>query len=109
MSAEPLPSTAFHLFPEHDAAALDPRHECDAGVIIERLLETGTREELRWLFAAVGAAPVTDFVRRRGVRALSRRAFAFWRVVLCIDDYHCPPWMARREAYPDPAPGLWRR
>jgi len=109
VTAALLPATAAHLFPEYDSAALDPQRAGDAEVIIERLLEGGTREEVRRLFAAVGIATVADFIRRRGVRALSRRAFAYWRVVLRIDDYQHPPWMEDREAYPNPAPGLWGR
>jgi len=105
-----IPATAAHLFPEYDVATLDPAEKKAANVIIQRLLEGGTREELRWLFAACGQARVAEWVRERGLRGLSRKAFAYWRLVLGVKEYRRPPWMKKTDdPYPDPAPGLWGR
>ncbi|MEE8305540.1 MAG: hypothetical protein V3S24_24240 [Candidatus Tectomicrobia bacterium] len=44
-----LPADAAWLFPEYDFETMDPDHH--RGVIIERTLERGSWEQLRWLFA----------------------------------------------------------
>jgi hypothetical protein len=78
------------LFPEYDWATLDvERH---SGVIIERLLERGTWQQLRWLFSIYGEARVAEWVRRHGFRLLSRRSFALWRLALGVDDFCAPDW-----------------
>jgi hypothetical protein len=86
----PLPADAGWLFPEYDFETLDlERH---SGVIVERVLERGTWEQLRWLFATYGEDRVADRVRRHGFRLLSKRSFALWRLVLGITDYVAPEW-----------------
>ncbi len=85
-----LPDTAGWLFPEYDVAFIDlDEHR---GVIIERLLDRGTWDQLQWLFATYGEGPVAEWVRRHGFRLLSRRSFALWRVALGITDYEAPNW-----------------
>jgi hypothetical protein len=61
-------------------------------VVIERVLERGTWEQLRWLFATYGEACVAEWVRRHGFRLLSKRSFALWRLALGITDYVAPEW-----------------
>lgn len=85
-----LPRTAGWLFPEYDVASIDlDEHR---GVIIERLLDRGTWDQLRWLFSTYGEGQVADWVRRHGFRLLSKRSFALWRVALGITDYQAPDW-----------------
>jgi hypothetical protein len=88
--SEHLPADATWLFPEYDAATLDP--ERHSGVIIERILERGTWEQLRWLFATYGEGRVAEWVRQHGFRLLSKRSFALWRLALGIEDYVAPEW-----------------
>lgn len=90
MTRLPLPASMAWLFPEYDWATLDvERH---SGVIIERLLERGTWQQLRWLFSIYGEARVAEWVRRHGFRLLSRRSFALWRLALGVDDFCAPDW-----------------
>ena len=85
-----LPDSTAWLFPEYDWASLDvERH---SGVIIERILERGTWQQLRWLFATYGEARVAEWVRRHGFRLLSKRSFALWRLALGVDDFRAPDW-----------------
>lgn len=95
-----IPDTLAPFFPEYDFATLDV--EADAQVIVERVLEYGTRTDLRWLFVHYGQDRIRDFVRRRGCRALSKRAFNYWRLVLGVDEYQQPPWV-------ETATELWGR
>lgn len=86
-----IPPTLTRYFQEYRVEDLDVERNAD--LIIERVLEFGTRTELRWLFATYGADRIRDFVRRRGFRKLSKRAFTFWRTVLRIKEYGRPPWL----------------
>ena len=90
VSLPELPATSAWLFPEYDFAAIDP--ETYADVIIERILERGTWDELRWLFARYGEPRVREWVRSHGFRLLSKRSFALWRLALDVRDYVAPDW-----------------
>ena len=85
-----LPADAAWLFPEYDFETMDIKSH--KSVIIERVLERGTWDQLCWLFATYGEANVAEWVRRHGFRLLSRRSFALWRLVLGITDYVAPEW-----------------
>ena len=90
-SAAPrLPPDSAWLFPEYDVEAMDLEHH--SGVIIERVLERGTWEQARWLFATYGEARVAAWVGQHGFRLLSGRSFALWRLALGITDYVAPAW-----------------
>jgi hypothetical protein len=99
LTANRLPAGADWLFPEYEFASMNLRDH--RGVIIERLLERGSWEQVRWLFATYGEAEVAEWVRQHGFRLLSRRSFALWRLVLGIADYVAPDWAVQaREAEP---------
>lgn len=85
-----LPADTAWLFPEYDFETMDLEHH--SGVIVERLLERGTWEQVRWLFATYGEGCVAGWVRRHGFRLLSKRSFALWRLALGITDYVAPEW-----------------
>jgi len=88
--AHRLPPDSAWLFPEYDFEAMDlERH---SGVIIERVLERGTWEQTRWLFATYGEERVAAWIQRYGFRLLSKRSFALWRLALGIADYVAPEW-----------------
>lgn len=91
-----LPATTAWLFPEYDFASMDLEHH--RGVIIERLLERGTWEQLHWLFSTYGEGPVAEWVRRHGLRLLSRRSFALWRLALGVKQYEAPGWAVEARA-----------
>ncbi len=54
-------------------------------LIIERLLEDGDGDDLRWLTGTVPEARLELWARDRAVRRLSRRSRAFWEIVLGVD------------------------
>lgn len=91
-----MPASTAWLFPEYDFAWMDLEHY--RGVIIERLLERGTWEQLRWLFSTYGEGHVADWVRRHGLRLLSKRSFALWRLALGIGEYEAPEWAVEARA-----------
>lgn len=89
-TANHLPADTAWLFPEYDFESVDTEHH--SGVIIERLLERGTWEQLRWLFGAYGEDRVAEWVQRHGFRLLSKRSFALWCLALGVTDYASPAW-----------------
>ena len=100
MTDHHLPANSAWLFPEYDFDTMDL--ECHRSVIIERILERGTWEQLRWLFVTYGEASVAEWVWRHGFRLLSSRSFALWRLALGVTDYVAPEWAVeakRREPW----------
>jgi hypothetical protein len=78
------------LFPEYDFAEMGlSSHQ---GVIIERVLEKGSWEQVRWLFKVFGEETIAEWVRKHGFRMLSRRSFALWKLSLDIKEFITPDW-----------------
>jgi hypothetical protein len=79
------------LFPEYDFAEMGlSNHQ---GVIIERVLEKGSWEQVRWLFTTYGEETVTEWVRKHGFRLLSKRSFALWKLALDVKEIEVPEWV----------------
>ena len=88
--AKGLPASTAWLFPEYEFDSVGL--ESHSGVIMERLLDRGTWDQVRWLFAAYGEERVATWVQKHGYRLLSKRSFALWRLALDITDFHAPEW-----------------
>jgi hypothetical protein len=86
-----LPLDSAWLFPEYEFTYMNLENH--RGVIIERILERGSWNQIRWLFKTYGENSVADWVRKHGFRLLSNRSFALWRLTLGINDHHAPEWV----------------
>jgi len=93
-----LPESPAWLFPEYEFGNMNPRTH--RYVIMECILERGTWSEVNWLFDTYGERDVRDWVRQWGFRALTRRSFALWQLVLDSKRYRAPAWA--RAAKMDP-------
>ena len=93
-----LPETSDWLFPEYDFSQMEPKTY--SSTVMERILERGSWAEINWLFDHYGERHVKQWVRRHGFRALSRRSFALWRLVLDINRYKAPRWAKADRAWP---------
>lgn len=87
---KPPPRRMAAHFPETRWDHLDPHLHGDA--LMERILEYGSREEVGWLLETYGLEPVREFLRRKGVRRLSKRSLNFWCLVWGVDDVEPHPW-----------------
>ena len=87
-------------FQEYDPQTLNL--DRDANLIIQRTLEHGTWDEVRWLFATYGGPRIRTFVRERGERLLSRVTFNYWRRLLEIHQW-------RRSPFPTAKGEVWDR
>src|SRR3990170_447925 len=85
-----LPVTSKWLFPEYDFGRMNP--DAYAGVVIERVLDRGSWDEIRWLIMRYGKRRVARWVREHGYRRLDRRTFEYWRWMLGVKRYKVPPW-----------------
>jgi len=86
-----LPPDLEWLFPEYDFAEMGlSSHQ---GIIIERVLEKGSWEQVHWLFKTYGEEKVADWVRKHGFRLLSKRSFALWKLALDIKEIEAPEWV----------------
>lgn len=74
------PSAATRLFPGYDAGDLES--PAGRGLLLARLLEDGTGEEVAWLLARCGEAAVGAWVAGHAHRQLSHRSRVFWAWVL---------------------------
>ena len=95
LAANGLPESSGWLFPEYNFDRMEP--ESYAPVIMGRILERGSIEEVRWLLAQYGTRRLGAWLRRYGYRALSPRTFEYWRWVLGIRRFRRPPWERGRK------------
>lgn len=93
MGKTTVPADMEWLFPEYAFEDVDT--QTHQGVIIERVLERGSWEQVRWLFRTYSEERVADWVRQHGFRLLSKRSFAFWRLVLNISEINTPDWVVQ--------------
>jgi hypothetical protein len=77
-----IPSSLAPFFQEYDFSKLDL--DLSAGTIIERTLQYGNREEIRWLFQTYPKQRIRDWVERWGNIALSEPHRSFWALALDI-------------------------
>jgi squalene cyclase len=77
-------------FQEYDLAGLKLRR--DANLIIQRILEYGTWEDIRWLCRAYSRRRVQKFLRDHGERWLRPVTFNYWRKLLRIRHWKTAPF-----------------
>lgn len=95
-----VPARIRSYFPEARWEDLDPEVYPDA--FMERVLEYGGREEVKWLIATYGPDAIRDFLRRKGARRLTKRSLNFWCLVLALPEVKPHPWAST-------ANSLWGR
>lgn len=100
MTLNNIPSGLRPHFQEYDVRTLDL--DRDANLIIQRTLEYGTWDEVRWLFGTYGGPRICTFVRERGERLLSRVTFNYWHKLLGIRRW-------RRWPFPTAKGEVWDR
>jgi len=77
-------------FQEYDIARLNIAR--DANLIIQRVLEFGTWDEIRWLFEIYRSKRIRLFLREHGERWLKPVTFNYWRKLLGIRRWKKSPF-----------------
>ncbi len=62
-------------------------------VIIERVLERGSWEQMQWLLAQFGRARLAEYLRARGHRVLPPRELRFWAWIAGIPEETADLWV----------------
>ena len=75
-----LPESLRPYFQEYNFSSLSVSNHAE--LVIERVLNYGSLDELRWLFHQYGWAQITTWVGDRGEIRLSRRRYRLWCVML---------------------------
>lgn len=88
--SQPIPHSLKPYFQEYDFADLNLRR--DANLIIQRTLEFGDWEEIRWLFRVYNRRRIQRFLRQHGERWLTPVTFNYWRKVLRIRRWDPAPF-----------------
>jgi squalene cyclase len=94
-----LPEGLKPYFQEYDPDDLDLTR--DAELILQRTLEFGTWDEVRWLFKVYGAKRIRTFLRQKGERWLRPVVFNYWRKLLGIRQW-------KRSPFPISKGELWK-
>jgi hypothetical protein len=82
-----LPQHLHPLFWDVDPSAVDPAQQ--RPLVLDRVLEYGTLENVRWAEQVYGLNGIRDYFLARGCRVLSRKTQAFWRTVLELPNQPC--------------------
>jgi uncharacterized protein DUF6922 len=97
--APQIPRGLKPYFQEYDVKRLDIVR--DANLIIQRVLEFGTWEEIRWLFETYRSKRIRLFLRQHGERWLKPVTFTYWRKLLGIRRW-------RKSPFPTAGGELWK-
>ena len=85
-----IPAGLKPYFQEYDTAQLDFTR--DANLIIQRVLEFGTWDEIRWLFETYRSKRIRLFLREHGERWLKPVTFNYWRKLMRIRKWKKAPF-----------------
>ena len=86
MIPEKIPRSTHPFFQEYNPDDLSP--ESDSGLIIERILAYGNRQEIRWLFRCFGQDRITEWIELLGNRRLPWRRYNLFCVLLDLTPSH---------------------
>lgn len=95
-----IPAGLKPYFQEYDTAQLDFTR--DANLIIQRVLEFGTWDEIRWLFETYRSKRIRLFLREHGERWLHPVIFNYWRKLLGLRKW-------KKSPFPVAKGELWNR
>jgi len=96
LSAQPLPGRLKPLFPEYEPKTLNAG--TDGVLIISRVLESGGREDVRWLLKRYSGAEIRRVIEEEGSRLLSPQSRRLWSLVFKATPRplaawrHADPW-----------------
>lgn len=99
-SPQRLPERLKPLFPEYSLRRL--RVGRDRTLIVSRVLDRGTVQDVRWLWSRIPAPDIGRVVESDGARLLSPRSLRLWSLALGVKPKAPPawrrdnPWLAAR-------------
>jgi hypothetical protein len=88
--SQKIPSSMQPFFQDYRLAELRLRR--DVNLIIQRTLEYGDWDELRWLFQVYSRRRIQRFLREHGERWLNPVTFNYWRKLLRLRRWQPAPF-----------------
>ena len=94
-----IPEDLRRLLWEYDLEAAAPDEQWRQA-LIERVMQLGTWEQMRWLAKTFDRATLAGFLARRGRRTLAPRELRFWATMTGVEPAASDVWVAdaRRRA-----------
>jgi hypothetical protein len=89
-----IPTGLRPSFQEYDPQSLDLTR--DADLIIQRTLEFGTLEDVRWLLQIYRKNRIRNFLRQYGERWLNPITFQYWRRLFGVRKWEHSPFPTSR-------------
>lgn len=83
-----IPSSAASFFQEYNFNDLDP--DLHRGLVMERILAYGNREEIRWIFDRYGRQAVEEWLQEEGCFKLPRLRYRMFCVILELQPVEHP-------------------
>lgn len=84
-----VPEEFHEFFWEVNAGKLDT--ERNPEYIIERILEHGTLDGVKWMRRTFGDKKIKEYIKTQGHRSLSSRTINFWQVIYRFKPEECIP------------------
>jgi hypothetical protein len=94
-----LPAHLDHLFWEYDVEKL--RWPSDRNLVIAKILERGTWDDIRWLRSAVSDEVLYRWLLRSRGRGLSPPQMRYWQLILNLPPDEVERWLS------DPSRRIW--
>lgn len=88
-----IPATVRRLLWEYDLTISAPDEQWREAVI-ERVMQRGTWDQMRWLVRAFDRGALIAFLTRRGQRSLAPRELRFWATMTNVDAAVRDAWVA---------------
>jgi Family of unknown function (DUF6922) len=85
-----IPASLKPYFQEYDLGELHLRR--DADLVIQRTLEYGDWDEIRWLVQVYRRERIRRFLREHGERWLTPATFNYWRKLFGIRHWETAPF-----------------
>ena len=85
-----IPMSLKPYFQEYDLENLDIQRDVD--LIIQRTLEYGNWDEIRWLFQAYHRRRIKLFLLEHGERWLRPVTFNYWRLLMGVRKWKSAPF-----------------
>lgn len=92
-----VPKQFHEVFWEVDPEQLDT--EKNPEYIMERILEYGTLEGVRWVRKTIGDEKIKEFITGRARRSLSSKTLNFWQKILKLRPEECIDIFSRKTKY----------
>ena len=92
-----VPEHVRRLMWEYDEGALRAAADLPDS-LLERVMERGGIEEMRWLLATAGRARLAAYLEKRGHRVLPPRELRFWCHMAGIEESVASAWVAGARA-----------